>query len=177
MYFTYHEGLAGAKIHLSDPKTVTEEKAKNLLSSVNKSRGNFSTYREAYADFAEKFARTKFPAQTDGKTVSAYVQKYGDYAQGYRAWLNDYTNKKIQPDDYRNVGGGNSTTATVPQQTKAENNSVGNKTNPSSVSAASLTNTSKMNESGKYDLYAGYIKQKGVKLDATPEQRSIWGCA
>lgn len=32
-----------------------------------------------------------------------------------------------------------------------------------------------MNESEKYDLYADYFKQKGVKLDARPEQRSILG--
>lgn len=48
MYFTHHEGLAGAKIHLSNPKTVSEEKVKNTLSLVNKGKGNFSTYKEAY---------------------------------------------------------------------------------------------------------------------------------
>jgi len=32
MYFTHHEGLTGAKIHLSNPKTISEERAKNLLS-------------------------------------------------------------------------------------------------------------------------------------------------
>lgn len=38
-----------------------------------------------------------------------------------------------------------------------------------------MPDTSKMNESQKYELYADYFKQKGVKLDTRPEQRSILG--
>lgn len=175
MYFTHHEGLAGAKIHLTNPKTVSEEKAKNTLALLNKGKGNFSTYKEAYADFAEKFAKSKFPAQTDGKTVNSYVQKHGNYAQGYRAWLNDYTDKKIQPNNYRSADKSTSTPADVPQQTKVENTPVDDKRTQPTVSGTNLPDTSKMNESQKYELYADYFKQKGVKLDTRPEQRSILG--
>ena len=107
MYFAHHEGFAGAAGHLTDSRTATPESAKKALTlnlggkKTEALKAQYDSYTEAYKHFAESQARKKFPVQVGRATVDAYVKKYGNYEQGYRAWLNDYTNTKIRPDKYR----------------------------------------------------------------------------
>ena len=110
MYFAHHEGFAGAARHLTDSRTASADAAKQVLTlnlgakKTEALKAQYGSYNEAYKHFAESQARKIFPVQVGSKgtaTMDAYVKKYGNYEQGYRAWLNDYTDKKIRPDKYR----------------------------------------------------------------------------
>lgn len=114
MYYAHHEGYAGATRHLTDSRTADENAARRVL-ETNRAvvRARYGTtvdefverhngsYREAYQEFAESEARRIFPIQVGRRTVNQYVERHGSHEQGYRAWLNDYTDARIQPSRYR----------------------------------------------------------------------------
>lgn len=124
MYFAHHEGYAGATRHLTDSRTADENQARRAL-ETNRAvvRARYGTtvaefverhngsYREAYQEFAEAEARRIFPSQVGRRTVNQYVEQHGSYEQGYRAWLNDYTDARIQPSRYRETNGAQTPTA------------------------------------------------------------------
>lgn len=137
MYYAHHEGYGGAIRHLTDSRTADENTARRVLEGNSRVvsrymnttvadlvRRHNGSYREAYREFAEFEARRIFPAQV-GRTangnriINQYVQRHGSYEQGYRAWLNDYTDSRIQPSRYREVGNGQ--TPTQPPTTPPQN--------------------------------------------------------
>jgi len=110
MYFAHHEGFAGATRHLTDSGTANADTARRVLTlnlgakKTEALKAQYGSYNEAYKLFAESQARKIFPIQVGSKggaIIEAYVKKYGNYERGYRGWLNDYTDKKIRPDNYR----------------------------------------------------------------------------
>lgn len=103
MYVAHHEGFGGALRYLTNSNDVDEATAKYILTK-NYAAGlkdKYGSYVEAYKHWAEGTSRRTFPSQVGSKTMNTYVQKYGNYEQGYRAWLTDYVNAKIQPESYR----------------------------------------------------------------------------
>jgi LysM repeat protein len=103
MYVAHHEGFGGALRYLTNSNDVDEATAKYILTK-NYAAGlkdKYGSYVEAYKHWAEGTSRRNFPSQVGSKTMNTYVQKYGNYEQGYRAWLTDYVNAKIQPESYR----------------------------------------------------------------------------
>lgn len=126
MYYAHHEGYAGATRHLTDSRTADETAARRVL-ETNRAvvRARYGTtvaefverhnasYREAYQEFAESEARRIFPIQVGRRTVNQYVERHGSHEQGYRAWLNDYTDARIQPSRYREVGNGQTPTQEI----------------------------------------------------------------
>jgi murein DD-endopeptidase MepM/ murein hydrolase activator NlpD len=112
MYIGHHEGSAGAVIHYTDSASCSEEQATTALGNFKAGRALrklYSTAREAYRVFAERFSRGKFPAQVKGSRLAgAIIQRYldahgGSWEHAYRAWLRDYADRKIQPDRFRDA--------------------------------------------------------------------------
>lgn len=183
LYLAHHEGPGGVLTHLVDSKTATETQAKQILgirlggaAKAENYMKSFGSYRAAYANFAENKAKNIFPQQfgNDKSKMQEYVKKFGSYESGYRAWLNDYTNDKVQPGKFRSAQTEQTTVPTKPTVIpKPVSQPVTTQT--TNVQGTGLPDTSKMSESEKYDLYSNYFKQKGVTVDTRPDQRSILG--
>lgn len=189
LYYAHHEGPGGVLTHLVDSKNVTEEQAKAILKvrlgSAERAQAKanqFGSYRAAYKDFAERAAMRTFPQQfgTDKSVMHKFVKQYGSYEHGYRAWLTDYTDKKVRPQDFRQAGA----VVTAPQQPTVQKSAT-QQTQPSptmqrnsSVKQTGMPDTSNLTEAQKFDVYADFVNQNGndkAKTDLANGKRVILG--
>lgn len=188
LYYAHHEGPGGVLTHLVDSKNVTEEQAKAILkvrlgsSDRAQAKANqFGSYRAAYKDFAERAAMKTFPQQTNNSEIQKYVKQYGSYEHGYRAWLTDYTDKNVRPQNFRQNGA----VVTAPQEPTAQKpGTQQTETSPTrqqgsgSVKQTGMPDTSNLTEAQKFDVYADFINQNGndkAKTDLANGKRVILG--
>lgn len=187
LYYAHHEGPGGVLTHLVDSKNVTEEQAKAILKvrlgSADRAQAKanqFGSYRAAYKDFAEHAAMRSFPQQTDKSVIQKYVNQYGSYEHGYRAWLTDYTDKNVRPQNFRQTGA----VVTAPQEPTAQKPATRQtETSPTapgsgSVKQTGMPDTGNLTAAQKFDVYADFINQNGndkAKTDLANGKRVILG--
>lgn len=160
LYYAHHEGAGGILTHLVDSKNATEEQAKAILKirlggaeRAQMKAKQFGSYRAAYKDFAERAAVSSFPQQfgTDKSLMYKYVKQYGDYEHGYRAWLNDYTDKKVRPQNFRQTGATTNTSPTEQKTKIQQNQPTSTASENNSIKRTGMPDTSNLAESQKFD--------------------------